>query len=101
MRILHTQAVAIDPDNHIYRSNRSAAYLANGEAMPALEDARTCVEIMPDWGKGYVRLGAALHGLDRHREAADAYRDGTCAIRRGLARLGVVDAFHCVRATTQ
>lgn len=28
------------------------------------------------WAKGYSRLGAALHGLSRFAEAADAYRKG-------------------------
>jgi tetratricopeptide (TPR) repeat protein len=32
----------------------------------ALKDGEKCVELAPNWGKGYHRLGAAQHGLKRY-----------------------------------
>ena len=42
----------------------------------ALWDAAKCVELAPDWSKGYNRLGAAQHGLGRFDDAIDSYKKG-------------------------
>jgi stress-induced-phosphoprotein 1 len=71
-----TQAIAIQPDNHILYSNRSAAYASKREWQRALEDAEKTTEIKPDWAKGWGRKGAALHGLGDLLGANDAYEEG-------------------------
>ncbi len=38
------------------------------------------VELKPDWGKGYSRLGAAHHGLQHLDEAVNAYQKGKLPI---------------------
>lgn len=35
-----------------------------------------CVELKPDWAKGYSRLGAAYYGLEEWEQATKAYEDG-------------------------
>lgn len=35
-----------------------------------------CVELKPDWAKGYSRLGAAYYGLEDWEQAIAAYEDG-------------------------
>ena len=42
----------------------------------ALQDAQKCVELKPDWAKGYSRLGGAHYGLGSFQEAIDAYKKG-------------------------
>jgi predicted TPR repeat methyltransferase len=42
----------------------------------ALRDAEKCVELAPQWSKGYSRLGAAQHGLKRFQAAIETYRRG-------------------------
>jgi predicted TPR repeat methyltransferase len=42
----------------------------------ALRDAEKCVELAPQWSKGYSRLGAAQHGLKRFQAAIETYRKG-------------------------
>nr|CCC90597.1 putative stress-induced protein sti1 [Trypanosoma congolense IL3000] len=73
---LFTQAIALDPSNHVLYSNRSGCYAALHDYPKALTDAEKCVSLKPDWVKGYVRQGAALHGLRRYGEAAAAYKKG-------------------------
>jgi len=73
---LYTKAIELDSSNHVFSSNRSAAYTKKGDYENALIDARKTVELKPDWGKGYSRLGAALSYLQRHDEASEAYKDG-------------------------
>jgi len=73
---LYTQAIELDGTNHVFYSNRSAAYTKKGDYENALKDAKKTIEIKKDWGKGYSRLGAALSYLQRHDEALDAYKDG-------------------------
>lgn len=35
-----------------------------------------CVELKPDWAKGYSRLGAAHHGLGSFQDAVQALEKG-------------------------
>ena len=35
-----------------------------------------CVELKPDWPKGYSRLGAAHHGCEDYAQAVNAYEQG-------------------------
>jgi hypothetical protein len=44
--------------------------------MKAVEDAEKCISIKPDWGKGYGRKGAALHGMGDLEGAHKVYTDG-------------------------
>lgn len=58
-----TEAIALDPENHILFSNRSAVYSAQAEYQKALEDAEKSISIKPDWSKGHLRKGAAYRGM--------------------------------------
>lgn len=71
-----SQAIACDGTNHVFYSNRSASHASLGNFEVALEDAQSCVNIKPDWPKGYGRKGAALHGLKRYNDAREAYEAG-------------------------
>jgi len=73
---LFTQAIEVNPENHVLYSNRSAARASLKEFDKALEDAQKVVELKPDWVKGYSRLGAAYHGLHKLDEALEAYNKG-------------------------
>eukprot|EP01138_Halocafeteria_seosinensis_P014815 gb/GECG01015123.1/.p1 GENE.gb/GECG01015123.1/~~gb/GECG01015123.1/.p1 ORF type:complete len:579 (+),score=129.83 gb/GECG01015123.1/:1-1737(+) len=72
----YNKAIELDPSQHVFFSNRSAAYLSKGDAQNAFEDANKCVEIQPNWPKGYSRKGAALHALGRYDEAITTYDEG-------------------------
>ncbi|KDO23699.1 hypothetical protein SPRG_10477 [Saprolegnia parasitica CBS 223.65] len=71
-----TAAIAYEPENHIYYSNRSAAYLSAGNAAQAMADANKCIEIDAKWGKGYARLGAAYYFIKSYQKAVQAYTKG-------------------------
>lgn len=71
-----TQAIAIQPENHILYSNRSAAYASKKDWDSALNDADKTTQIKPDWVKGWGRKGAALHGKGDLAGASDAYESG-------------------------
>ncbi|KAK3330003.1 hypothetical protein B0H66DRAFT_542535 [Apodospora peruviana] len=71
-----TQAIAIDPNNHILYSNRSAAYASKKEWDNALADATKTTELKPDWPKGWGRKGTALYGKGDLLGANDAYEEG-------------------------
>ncbi|KAG3117251.1 hypothetical protein PI124_g1944 [Phytophthora idaei] len=74
---MYTRAIELDPENAVYYSNRSAAYLAMGDARgKALKDAEKCIELKPDWWKGYSRKGAAEHALQRFDAARATYNEG-------------------------
>ena len=53
-------AIGVDAANHVFYSNRSAAYAALNDFDAALNDAEKTVTIKPDWVKGHSRKGAAL-----------------------------------------
>ncbi|GLC51021.1 hypothetical protein PLESTB_000457400 [Pleodorina starrii] len=71
-----TEAIEVDPNNHVLYSNRSASHASLKHYAAALTDAKKCVELKPDWAKGYSRLGAAYYGLSDFEEAAEAYEKG-------------------------
>lgn len=71
-----TEAIAIEPGNHILYSNRSAAHASKKDYKAALQDAEKVTEIKPDWAKGWGRKGAAMHGLGDLVGAHDAYEEG-------------------------
>ncbi|XP_057375057.1 stress-induced-phosphoprotein 1-like isoform X2 [Daphnia carinata] len=73
---LYSEALAIDPENHVLYRNRSAAYAKAGKYLEALQDAEKTVSLKPDWVKGYSRKGAALAYLGRDGEAQTAYEEG-------------------------
>lgn len=72
----YTKAIELNATDHVFFSNRSAAYLSKGDANNALSDAEKCVELSPDWPKGYSRKGAALHALRRYPDAITSYEAG-------------------------
>ena len=72
----YSKAIELDPTDHVFFSNRSAAHLSAGDADLALEDALDCIKLSPKWAKGHSRKGAALHSLRNYEEASEAYEAG-------------------------
>ncbi len=70
------QAIDLNPDNHIFYSNRSAAYMQGDSISKALRDAEKCLSLKPDFVKGYNRLGAAQQGLKRFDAAIATFKKG-------------------------
>lgn len=86
----YSSAIRLDGANHVFFSNRSAAYLKKGDAHNALEDANSCIGLNPAFTKGYSRKGAALHALKRYNDSMAAYEEGLgkfpddAALKKGL-----------------
>ena len=72
----YSEAIRIDPQNVLVYSNRSLAYSKLKEYPSALADACKCVQIRPQWAKGFLRKAAALEGLSRHEEVMQAAAEG-------------------------
>lgn len=72
----YTQASDFDPTDATLLSNRSLCWLLLGQAEPALNDAKACRSLRPDWPKACYREGAALRFLQRFDEAANAFYEG-------------------------
>lgn len=70
-----SQAIELDPTNHVLYSNRSGAYASLKDYQKALDDATKTTEIKPDWAKGWGRKGAAQHGLGDLVGAKDAFEE--------------------------
>ena len=48
----YSQAIKLDPEDPVFYSNRSAAYLSKGFHESALKDAKECIKLKPSWSKG-------------------------------------------------
>jgi len=73
---MYSEAIKIDSRNHVYFSNRSAAYMGKNMYGQALEDAETCTKLNPRWGKGYFRRAVALLALGRAADAEAVLKEG-------------------------
>jgi len=71
-----SEAINVNPNNHVFYSNRSASYASLKQYEEALKDAKKTVELKSDWARGYSRLGAAHVGLHQYEEACEAYTKG-------------------------
>lgn len=86
----YTLGLKLEPTNHILLSNRSAAYLSVHKCDEALSDAEKCIEVNPQFVKGYGRKGAALFESKQLDESISAYKKGLeiapgdAALQRGL-----------------
>merc|ERR1712054_632156 len=68
-----TAAIALDPSNQVFYSNRSVAFTAMQMYEKALEDADECIRLQPTWAKGYSRRAAAKFHLGDLQAAKIAY----------------------------
>lgn len=71
-----TTAISIDPNDHVFYSNRSACYSSLKDYTKALEDANKCIELKPDWVRGYTRKGLAEFYLEDYEDAIETYEKG-------------------------
>nr|WMV69919.1 heat shock 70 kDa protein [Euglena gracilis]BDX17135.1 heat shock 70 kDa protein family A 4 [Euglena gracilis] len=71
-----TEAIRLDPTDHVFYSNRSACRAQLKDVDGALADAQKCVELAPQWAKGYSRLGASYYAAGELRKSLQAYGDG-------------------------
>eukprot|EP00484_Ammonia_sp_Unknown_P019832 CAMPEP_0197024916 /NCGR_PEP_ID=MMETSP1384-20130603/5378_1 /TAXON_ID=29189 /ORGANISM="Ammonia sp." /LENGTH=678 /DNA_ID=CAMNT_0042453383 /DNA_START=192 /DNA_END=2228 /DNA_ORIENTATION=+ len=84
----YSKAIELEPNNHTFYSNRSAAYNSSGQYEEALQDADKCIELQPDWAKGYVRKGNVYQQQKKLEQAEECYKLGlkTCAEREALRK---------------
>lgn len=72
----YTRAIDNDPNEPVYRSNRSAAYFALGLWQQAIDDAAWACELSPKVGKYYFRKGQAQAKLGQFYEAKLSFQMG-------------------------
>lgn len=56
----YTSAIALDPTNPVYYSNRAAAYSSSNNHEGAVKDAEKAIEVDSSFVKAYHRLGSVL-----------------------------------------
>lgn len=61
--VMHLQAIDLDPTDATLLSNRSLCWIRLDQAEHALDDAKACRALRPDWPKACYREGAALRLL--------------------------------------
>ncbi|QEL62216.1 hypothetical protein CJJ09_004389 [Candidozyma auris] len=72
----YTEAIALDPTNVVYLSNRAAAYSSVSQHENAVKDAEAAIKMKPDFSKAYSRLGLAQYALGNAKAAMEAYKKG-------------------------
>jgi tetratricopeptide (TPR) repeat protein len=72
----YSDAIRLDPTNHVYFSNRSASYGGLGNWAASAEDAKDCIRLDPSFIKGYYRLAAAQMELQDFDAALATIRQG-------------------------
>ncbi|CAE6346619.1 unnamed protein product [Rhizoctonia solani] len=72
----YTEAIAIDPNNPVYYSNRAAAWSSMGDHAVAADDAEMAIAVDPKFVKAYSRLGHAHFSLGDYEAAKSAFERG-------------------------
>jgi len=72
----YTSAIALDPTNPVYYSNRAAAHSSSNHHDEAVKDAQKAIEVDSTFVKAYHRLGHALYCLGDYEESANAFQRG-------------------------
>jgi stress-induced-phosphoprotein 1 len=88
----YTLAIAKDGTQHVFYSNRSAAYSAKGDFQHAVNDGNLCIQLKPDWVKGYNRKGCALYAMKKYDEAIATFKDGLKVDRTSPLLTGPIKA---------
>jgi len=70
----YTYATEMDPTNHIFFTNRAAAYAHMKRWDKSLRDAERSIQLNPRWDKGHWRIGNAKLALGLVEEAEKAYK---------------------------
>ena len=76
---MYTEAIELDPANHLLYSNRSAAYASLKKYKEALGDAEKTIELKPDWGKVIVFFYKPFEVVCLLEKRAKVY---TCTLAR-------------------
>lgn len=78
INLLHPQGLTPTDEStfqtlYVSYSNRCACFLQVSRVEQALQDAKQCIKLKPDWPKGYIRLGSCYHRLGKFPDAIAAY----------------------------
>ncbi|KAJ2928833.1 hypothetical protein H1R20_g8119, partial [Candolleomyces eurysporus] len=73
---MYTDAVALDPTNPVYFSNRAAAHASKGDHLSAIGDAEEAISIDPNFVKAYSRLGHAQFSIGDYAASVSAFERG-------------------------
>lgn len=67
----YSAGLKVDPNHAILLSNRSLSLLKLGRFEESATDAKRCIELRPDFVKGFLRAAMALKELGRPQEALE------------------------------
>ena len=72
----YTESIARNPEDHRVYSNRAACYTKLAAFNEALKDAEKCIELKPDFAKGYTRKGHVEFFTKQFDKALETYQEG-------------------------
>jgi len=59
--VAYTSAIALDPKNPVYYSNRAAAHSSSNNHEETVKDAQRAIEVNSNFVDAYYRLGSVLY----------------------------------------
>ena len=92
----YTKALELDSTNAVIFSNRSVTYAKLGVYERALSDALQCIELNPQWPKGFLRNTSALELLGRHDDVMKSACEGFRLSGEGARWLKANQKLNCL-----
>lgn len=69
----YTEAITLDPKNHVIYSNRAAAYTAINDPQSAISDLKESSKLKPDYETAWTRLGFSYLSVGDATKSVEAY----------------------------
>ncbi|OAG02016.1 TPR-like protein [Paraphaeosphaeria sporulosa] len=96
-----TQAIELDPSNHVLYSNRSGAYASLKDYTKAAKEAKAKADELKKQGTEFYKKRQFDEAIEKYNEAWETHKDITYKTNLGAAKFEKGDYEGCIQACNE